>query len=97
MLAHFYYLRTESFALYFVRLMIPALLVGLIAWRARSITASMVTHGFINGTGDLLTHFGPLPDALSTAWIVAGIIAIALILAIGFEIYQRRQISIVAR
>ena len=95
-LAHLYYLRTEPFGSYFIRLMIPSLLIGLIAWRARSITASMVTHGFLNATGDLLMHTGTLAGALTVAWTRAGIVAAALILASGFEIYQRRRLPLVA-
>ena len=57
-LGHVYYLRVESLGPWLIRIMLPALMLGLIAWGARSITASMITHGFFNATFDMLTHTG---------------------------------------
>jgi membrane protease YdiL (CAAX protease family) len=93
--AHCYYLRTEPFGSYFIRMMLPALLLGFIAWRARSIAASMVTHGFINASGDLLMHTGTLPQALTIAWSGAAIIAMTLVIVMGWEFFRRRRLQII--
>lgn len=89
--AHFYYLREEAFPVFFVRMMIPALLVGLIAWRARSIAASMVTHGFLNSAGDLLMHASRLNEALTVAWTGAAIVAVLLVIVIIIDLLLRRR------
>jgi membrane protease YdiL (CAAX protease family) len=67
-LAHAYYLRTEAIGPWFLRIMLPALLIGFIAWRAKSIFASMVTHGFFNASGDMLLHNRSLPEAVNVGW-----------------------------
>ncbi len=85
MLGHVYYLRAEPFVPWMVRLMIPSLLLGLVAWGARSITASMVTHGFINATSDLLTQQGTPEQAIGIAWTAAAILMAALALALVWE------------
>ncbi len=49
-LAHIYYLRQTPLAFWVI---VPsgALLLGLLAWRSRSIATSLVAHGFCNGIG----------------------------------------------
>jgi membrane protease YdiL (CAAX protease family) len=89
--AHFYYLNTEPFGLYFVRMMLPALLLGLVAWCARSIFASMVTHGFLNATGDVLMHAGSLEEALSVTWMGIWIVGAALLAAVGWRLVRSRM------
>lgn len=84
-LGHVYYLRAEPFESWLIRLLVPSLVLGLVAWGARSITASMVTHGFINATNDLLMHQGTLEQAIGTAWAAAIILAVTLVLVITWE------------
>lgn len=67
-LAHVYYLQTEFLGPWFVRIMLPALLIGFIAWRAKSIFASMVTHAFFNASGDILLHTGSLEEGIKLGW-----------------------------
>jgi len=88
-LSHVYYLREEPFLTWLLRLMIPSLLLGLVAWRARSISASMVTHGFLNASGDLLMHFGTLDEAVQIAWTACFWVAAALLAASCIELLLR--------
>ena len=67
-LAHVYYLQTEALGPWFARIMLPALLIGFIAWRAKSIFASMVTHAFFNASGDILLHTGSLQEGIGVGW-----------------------------
>jgi membrane protease YdiL (CAAX protease family) len=90
-LGHVYYLRVEPVGPWLIRLLIPSLLLGLIAWGARSITASMVTHGFINATGDLLMHLGTPDQAIGIAWTAVTILAAALVLVITWERFGPRR------
>lgn len=87
--SHAYYLRVEPLPVFFVRMMMPALLMGLMAWKARSITASMVTHGFLNASSDLLMHTRTLVEAMTVAWTAAGVVAAGLGVVLIFEVWQR--------
>jgi membrane protease YdiL (CAAX protease family) len=89
-LGHVYYLRTESIGPWLIRMFIPSLLLGLVAWRAKSITASIVTHGVLNASGDVLAHFGTLPSAQSLMWMAAAILACALLVVWIVEARLRR-------
>ena len=75
-LGHIYYLQTEAIGPWFLRIMLPALLIGFIAWRAKSIFASMVTHGFFNASGDMLLHTRSLSEAVNVGWIAITIIMV---------------------
>jgi membrane protease YdiL (CAAX protease family) len=75
--AHVYYLQTEAVGPWFVRIMLPSLLIGFIAWRAKSIFASMVTHAFFNASGDMLLHTRSLTEGVRV-----GLTAVLIILAI---------------
>jgi membrane protease YdiL (CAAX protease family) len=81
---HIYYLKEEAFVPWLIRMMLPSLIVGLIAWQARSIFASMVTHGVFNASGDMLSHTRSLPEAIQVSWsavvILAGIFVVVWIL-----------------
>lgn len=90
-LGHVYYLRTEPFGPWIIRIMIPSLLLGLIAWRARSITASMATHAFFNASFDLLAHLGSPDQAIGIAWRAVIILAVALVLVITWERFGLRK------
>jgi membrane protease YdiL (CAAX protease family) len=90
-LGHVYYLRVEPFGSWFIRIIIPSLLLGLIAWCARSITASMVTHGCINATNDLLMHPGTPGQAIEVAWIAVSILAVSLGLVFTWEIFRSKK------
>lgn len=90
-LGHVYYLRQEAFLPWLIRMLIPSLLVGLIAWQARSIAASMVTHGFLNAAGDLLMHIGTREGAFQIARTGAGILAAALLAVLLIEFILRRR------
>ena len=67
-LGHVYYLRTEAIGPWLARIMLPALLIGFIAWQAKSIFASMVTHGFFNASGDMLLHTRSLEEGVKFGW-----------------------------
>ena len=67
-LGHVYYLQNEAIGPWFIRIMLPALLIGFIAWRAKSIFASMVTHAFFNASGDVLLHSRSLSEAVKFGW-----------------------------
>ena len=90
-LGHVYYLRVEPFGSWFVRITIPALTLGLIAWGARSIAASMVTHGFFNATFDVLMHYGTPGQAVGIAWTAVIILGVILGLVITWEIFRSKK------
>jgi membrane protease YdiL (CAAX protease family) len=92
-LGHIYYLRAEPFGAWLVRILVPALVIGLAAWGARSITASMVTHGFFNATGDLLMHLGTPAQSMQVAWTFVAILSTAVLLVIAWETFRRRRLS----
>jgi membrane protease YdiL (CAAX protease family) len=54
--AHIYYFSRAPISFW---LIIPSggLILGLLAWKSRSISTSMVAHGFSNAFGDLFGHF----------------------------------------
>lgn len=56
MLGHSYYLATLPFS-FWVVVPVAALLLGLIAWRSRSVSYSMVAHGILNGLGEFLRFY----------------------------------------
>ena len=93
-LAHVYYLQTEAFGPWFIRIMLPALVIGFIAWRAKSIFASMVTHAFFNASGDMLLHTGSLAEGIKVGWMA---VLIILLIFAGVWIVQglrRRQVPV---
>ncbi len=77
-LGHVYFLKNEAFIPWLIRMLLPSLLIGFIAWRARSIFVSMVTHGVFNAYGDMLFHTRSLPEAMQVGWsamiVLAGIL-----------------------
>jgi len=75
-LGHVYYLQNEAIGPWFLRIVLPALLLGFIAWRAKSIFASMVTHGFFNASGDMLLHTRSLSEAVNVGWIAVMIVMV---------------------
>lgn len=75
-LGHVYYLQNEAIGPWFIRIMLPALLIGFIAWQAKSIFASMVTHGFFNASGDIMLHTSSLAEAVNFGWTVIIIILV---------------------
>ena len=88
-LGHVYYLQAEAIGPWFLRLVLPSLLLGFIAWRAKSIFASMVTHGFINASGDMLLHTRALSEAVKFCWMV--VLVILVIFAALWIIEWRRH------
>jgi hypothetical protein len=94
---HIYYLKEEAFVPWLIRMMLPALLTGLIAWQARSIFASMVTHGVFNASWDMLIHTRSLSEAIQVSWsvvvILTGILAAVWIL----EWLRHRRASAICR
>jgi membrane protease YdiL (CAAX protease family) len=92
-LGHIYYLKEEAFVPWLIRMMLPALLIGFIAWQARSIFAGMVTHGVFNASTDMLLHTRSLAEAIYLSWsivvILTGILAAVWIL----EWLRRRRAS----
>ena len=92
-LGHVYYLQTEASRPWFIRIMLTSLIIGFIAWRAKSIFASMVTHGMFNASNDMLMHTRSLSEAVKLGWIT--VIVIMVIFA-GIWIgkwMRQRQIS----
>jgi membrane protease YdiL (CAAX protease family) len=81
-LGHVYYLQNENVWVWLVRMLLPSLLLGLIAWQAKSIFASMLTHGCINACGDMLLHTRSLPEAVSVG-INAMLVLGAVLLVVG--------------
>lgn len=90
---HVYYLQTEAFAPWLIRMMIPALLIGFIAWQARSIFASMVTHGIFNASADMLHHTRSLSEAIQVSWGVAVILTGIFVAVWSLEWLKHRQSS----
>jgi len=76
---HIYYLKEEAFVPWLIRMMLPSLLIGFIAWQAPSIFASMVTHGVFNASWDMLLHTRSFAEAIYLSWstvvILTGILA----------------------
>jgi membrane protease YdiL (CAAX protease family) len=91
-LAHVYYLQTEALGPWFVRIMLPALLIGFIAWRAKSIFASMVTHAFFNASGDMLLHTGSLAEGVKVGWTAILLILVIFTVVWITEWMRRRQL-----
>ena len=91
-LGHVYYLRTEAIGPWFLRMMLPALIIGFIAWRAKSIFASMVTHGFINASGDMLLHSPSLPEAVKFGWTAILVILVIFIVVWIAQWIRHRQV-----
>lgn len=56
LLGHIYYFGRHSFSFWLI-VPVGGLVIGWIAWRARSIGAGMIVHGFGNSFGDLIGHF----------------------------------------
>jgi membrane protease YdiL (CAAX protease family) len=89
-LGHVYYLQNEAVGPWFLRLMLPSLLIGFIAWRAKSIFASMVTHGMINASNDMLFHTRSLSEALRfSGSVIVILLAILALLWFGRWILQK--------
>lgn len=88
---HIYYLKDEALFPWFVRMFLPSLIIGLIAWRAKSIFASMLTHGMFNASGDMLLHMGSLSEAIGVCWSAIMILVILLILVWILEIMIHRK------
>ena len=78
-LGHVFYLKTEAIGPWFIRMMLPSLVIGFIAWRAKSIFASMVTHGVFNASNDMLFHTRSLLEAVKVGW--TAVIVIMVIFA----------------
>ncbi|HBM74245.1 MAG TPA: hypothetical protein DD429_01645 [Clostridiaceae bacterium] len=55
MLGHIYYLGIHNYS-FWITVPFGALVLGLIAWRSRSIGTSMIVHGLINSVSDILVH-----------------------------------------
>jgi membrane protease YdiL (CAAX protease family) len=73
-LAHAYNLNDEAFGPWLIRFILPSLLYGLIAWRAQSIFASMVTHGVFNASVDMLFNARLLSEAVNVSSSAGGIL-----------------------
>ena len=67
-LGHIYYLQTEAPGPWFVRILLTSLVIGFIAWRAKSIFASLVTHGMFNASHDMLMHTRSFSEAVKVGW-----------------------------
>jgi membrane protease YdiL (CAAX protease family) len=91
-LAHVYYLQNEAIVPWFVRLMIPALVIGFIAWRAKSIFASMVTHAFFNASGDILLHTRSLAEGVKLGWTAVMVILVIFAVVWIAEWLRHRQV-----
>ena len=78
-LAHVYYLKDEAFFPWLIRIMLPSLMIGLVAWQARSIFASMVTHGVFNASANMLIHARSFTEAQNVSWMALLILAGLLI------------------
>jgi membrane protease YdiL (CAAX protease family) len=87
---HIYYLSTEPFFPWLIRMMIPSLLIGFVAWRSRSIAASMVAHGFFNAAGDMLLHTSSLAGAYAVAWTALVILGIVLAVIFIIDFFRKR-------
>lgn len=67
-LGHVYYLQNEALGPWLIRMMVPSLVIGFIAWQAKSVFASMVTHGMFNAIHDMLAHTRSLSEAMQVSW-----------------------------
>lgn len=56
MFGHIRYLGENNYS-FFVIVPISALIFGLLVWRSKSISTSMITHGLINSVSNMVTHF----------------------------------------
>lgn len=56
MMAHIYYLGSYNLA-FFIGVPFIALVLGLLAWKSRSIGTSMTAHALINALSDLISHY----------------------------------------
>jgi hypothetical protein len=90
---HIYYLNEEAFVPWLIRIMLPSLIVGLIAWQARSIFASMFTHGMFNASGDMLFHTRSLSEAIQVSWSAVVILTGILVGVWIFEWLRHRRAS----
>ncbi len=89
-LGHVYYLKNEAFVPWLIRMTLPALLFGFIAWRSRSIFASMVTHGMCNASGDMILHARSISEAISLSW-KAVLILVGILVGICVAEWLRRN------
>lgn len=55
-LGHIYYFGRLNYS-FFIIIPVTALILGLVAWRSKSIGTSMVVHGLSNSLGDVLAHY----------------------------------------
>jgi hypothetical protein len=55
-------------------MMLTSLVIGFIAWQAKSIFASMVTHGMFNASNDMLFHTRSLSEAIKVGWTAVAVI-----------------------
>lgn len=55
-LGHIYYLGVSNYSFWII-IPLSALILGLVAWRSRSIGTSMIVHGLINSITDIVGHF----------------------------------------
>lgn len=90
-LGHVYYLKDEAFFPWLVRMILPSLIIGLIAWRAQSIFASMVTHGVFNASGDMLLHTRSLSEAINVIWIAVIILTVVLVGVLMVDWMRQRR------
>ena len=79
-LGHIYYLNFESPGNYLIRLLLPSLLLGLIAWKSGSIAASMAAHMYLNASSDMLMHATSLADAYRLSLGLAGVLVAMVVL-----------------
>lgn len=88
--AHAYYLPMMPLGVWFVQITVPGLVLGWVAWRARSITASIVTHGVINATGNLLAFAADKAAARVLVLQAMAGVATALVLGLVVNAIGRR-------
>ncbi|QAT39974.1 CPBP family intramembrane glutamic endopeptidase [Clostridium sp. JN-9] len=55
-IGHIYYINTYPYSFWIV-VPLASLVLGILAWRSRSIATSMAAHGMINGLGQILTFY----------------------------------------
>jgi hypothetical protein len=72
--------------------MLPSLIIGFIAWQAKSIFASMVTHGMFNASNDMLWHTHSLSEAVKVSW--SAVIIIMVILAVIWLVEGMRNTEV---
>jgi membrane protease YdiL (CAAX protease family) len=56
MLGHIYYLGTYNYSFWIIA-PLSGLILGLLAWRTRSIGTSMIAHGIVNALGNIVAHY----------------------------------------